>query len=69
MGMQQLMCTPLVSGGQMVVLARFDPELVARAIEHYRCTYWTAATTMFIALMLITYIPEISMWLPTMWME
>jgi TRAP-type C4-dicarboxylate transport system permease large subunit len=25
--------------------------------------------TMFVALVLITYIPEISLWLPTMWME
>jgi acyl-CoA synthetase (AMP-forming)/AMP-acid ligase II len=51
MGMQQLMCSPLVSGGQVVVLTRFSPEVVAQAIAHYRCTYWTAPTTMLIALL------------------
>jgi acyl-CoA synthetase (AMP-forming)/AMP-acid ligase II len=51
MGQQQLMCTPLVSGGRVVVLARFVPETVAQAITHYRCTYWVGATTMVIALL------------------
>jgi acyl-CoA synthetase (AMP-forming)/AMP-acid ligase II len=51
MGQQQLMCTPLVSGGRVVILARFAPEVVAQAITHYRCTYWVAATTMVIALL------------------
>ncbi|MEW6138538.1 MAG: AMP-binding protein [Thermodesulfobacteriota bacterium] len=51
MGQQQLMCTPLVSGGRVVILARFVPEVVARAIAHYRCTYWVGATTMVIALL------------------
>jgi long-chain acyl-CoA synthetase len=49
MGMQQLMCTPLISGGQVVVLSRFDREVTARAIEFYRCTYWVTATTSLIA--------------------
>ncbi|WP_028322105.1 AMP-binding protein [Desulfatiglans anilini] len=49
MGMQQLMCTPLISGGQIVVLTRFDAEVTARAIELYRCTYWVTATTSLIA--------------------
>jgi len=51
MGQQQLMCTPLVSGGRIVILSRFVPEVVARAITHYRCTYWVGATTMLIALL------------------
>jgi len=51
MGQQQLMCTPLVSGGRVIVLSRFVPEVVAQAITHYRCTYWVAATTMVIALL------------------
>jgi long-chain acyl-CoA synthetase len=49
MGMQQLMCTPLISGGQIVVLARFDREVTARAIELYKCTYWVTATTSLVA--------------------
>ena len=51
MGQQQLMCAPLVSGGQVVILARFHPGVVAKAIHHYRCTFWVAATTMVIALL------------------
>jgi long-chain acyl-CoA synthetase len=51
MGQQQLMCTPLVSGGRIVILSRFVPEVVAQAITHYRCTYWVGATTMMIALL------------------
>lgn len=51
MGQQQLLCTPLVSGGRIVILSRFAPEVVARAITHYRCTYWVGATTMIIALL------------------
>ena len=37
MGQQQLMCAPLVTGGQVVILARFNPGVVAKAIHHYRC--------------------------------
>lgn len=51
MGQQQLMCTPLVSGGRVILLSRFVPEVVAQAISHYHCTYWVAATTMVIALL------------------
>ena len=51
MGQQQLMCTPLVSGGRVVILSRFVPDVVARAITHYRCTFWVGATTMVIALL------------------
>jgi acyl-CoA synthetase (AMP-forming)/AMP-acid ligase II len=49
MGLQQLMCTPLISGGRIVILSRFDPEVTARAIEMYKCTYWVTATTSLIA--------------------
>jgi len=51
MGQQQLMCTPLVSGGRVIILSRFVPDVVAQAITHYRCTYWVGATTMVIALL------------------
>jgi long-chain acyl-CoA synthetase len=51
MGQQQMMCTPLVSGGRVVILSRFIPDMVARAINDYRCTFWVAATTMVIALL------------------
>ena len=51
MGQQQLMCTPLVSGGRVIILSRFVPEVVAQAITHYRITYWVGATTMVIALL------------------
>lgn len=51
MGQQQLMCTPLISGGRVIILSRFVPDVVAQAIAHYRCTYWVGATTMVIALL------------------
>lgn len=51
MGQQQLMCTPLVSGGRVVILSRFMPDVVAQAIGLYQCTYWVGATTMVIALL------------------
>jgi acyl-CoA synthetase (AMP-forming)/AMP-acid ligase II len=51
MGMTALMCAPLISGGQVVVLARFDTEVAARAIERFKCTFWVTATTSLIALL------------------
>ena len=51
MGMVQTMCAPLISGGQVVVLSRFLPDTTAQAIHHYKCTYWTGATTMFVSLL------------------
>jgi len=50
MGMVQSMCSPLYSGGQLVILSRFVPEVVAEAISQYGCTAWVAAPTMLIAL-------------------
>jgi len=51
MGMQQLMCSPLVTGAQVVLLSRFDAKLIVQAIEHYRCSFWVTATTSLIALL------------------
>lgn len=51
LGLIKAVCAPLISGGQVVVLSRFIPEIVAQAITHYRCTFWEAATTMYIALL------------------
>lgn len=50
-GQVQLMCTPLLSGGRVVILTRFVPEVVAQAITLYRCTNWVGLTTMVIALL------------------
>jgi acyl-CoA synthetase (AMP-forming)/AMP-acid ligase II len=58
MGMVVTMCAPLITGGQVVVLSRFIPEATAMAIAYYRCTFWTAATTMFIALLQLPNISE-----------
>jgi acyl-CoA synthetase (AMP-forming)/AMP-acid ligase II len=51
MGMVQVMCSPLSSGAELVVLSRFVPETVARALSECRCTAWVGATTMLIALL------------------
>jgi acyl-CoA synthetase (AMP-forming)/AMP-acid ligase II len=51
MGQQQLMCAPLASGGRVVILFRFVPDIVAKAIAQYRCTFMVVATTALIALL------------------
>jgi acyl-CoA synthetase (AMP-forming)/AMP-acid ligase II len=51
MGQQQLMTTPLVSGGRIVILIRWIPDVVAAAVSHYRCTYWVGPTTSVISLL------------------
>lgn len=51
MGQMTLMLAPLASGGRIVILDRFVPEVVAQALVHYRCTFWVGATTMIIALL------------------
>jgi acyl-CoA synthetase (AMP-forming)/AMP-acid ligase II len=51
MGQQQLMCAPLASGGRVIILARFAPDIVAKAIAQYRCTFMVVATTALIALL------------------
>jgi long-chain acyl-CoA synthetase len=51
MGMIQVMCSPLSSGAELVVLARFVPQTVAQVLSECRCTAWVGATTMLIALL------------------
>ena len=51
MGQVTLMGAPLVSGGQVVILSRFEPKVAAQAIERYKVTYWVAATPMIIGLL------------------
>ena len=51
MGMIQVMCSPLSSGAELVVLTRFVPQIVAGTIQTYHCTAWVGATTMLIALL------------------
>ena len=51
MGMVQMMCAPLLSGGKIAILPRFIPDVVAEAIQHYRCSAWVGATTMLVALL------------------
>jgi len=58
MGQQQLMCSPLVSGGKIVILTRFIPDVVAMAIAHYRCTFMVVPTTGLIALLSIPNIKQ-----------
>ena len=58
MGMVVGMCAPLITGGKDSHSWQDSvPDTTAQAIEHYRCTYWTAATTMFVALLQL---PDIS---------
>jgi acyl-CoA synthetase (AMP-forming)/AMP-acid ligase II len=49
-GMTQAMNASLVSGGRLVILARFTPETLAQAITQYKCTIWKGNTTMVIAM-------------------
>jgi long-chain acyl-CoA synthetase len=51
MGMTVGMCATLLAGARLVVLARFIPEHVARAISAYQVTGWVGATTMLVALL------------------
>jgi len=48
MGQVTQMCSALVSGGRIIVLSRFVPDVVAQAVMHFRCTHWVGATTMMI---------------------
>ena len=57
MGQQVTMASPLAAGARLVLLVRFAPDVVAQAITQYRCTFWTGAPTMFVAL---TNMPNIS---------
>lgn len=51
MGMVMGLCGPLTAGGRLVVLPRFTPEGVARAIHEHKVTAWNAAATMVVALL------------------
>jgi acyl-CoA synthetase (AMP-forming)/AMP-acid ligase II len=51
MGQVNLMCISAVCGGRLVILSRFSPDVAARAISHYRITFWVAATPMIIGLL------------------
>lgn len=50
-GMNVAMCAALMSGGQLVLLSVFTPEVTAKAIVHYQCSFWPAVPTMVIALL------------------
>jgi acyl-CoA synthetase len=43
--------SPAISGATCVVCARFDPELVLRAIERYRVTVLAAVSTQFVMML------------------
>ncbi|MBU2551957.1 MAG: long-chain fatty acid--CoA ligase [Proteobacteria bacterium] len=47
-GMVHSMVGPVVAGGTIVLLTRWDREAGLQAIEKYRCTHWVNITTMLI---------------------
>ncbi len=50
-GMSGVMNVPLYAGATLIVLSRFRPATVARAVERYRATRLFGVPTMFIALL------------------
>jgi long-chain acyl-CoA synthetase len=50
-GMSGVMNVPLYAGATLVVMSRFHPASVARAVERYRATRLFGVPTMFIALL------------------
>ncbi len=50
-GMAQCLCGPLVSGGRLVILSRFSPEMIAKAITQYKCTIFVTTPTMITAML------------------
>jgi long-chain acyl-CoA synthetase len=50
-GMSGVMNVPLYAGATLVVMSRFHPASVARAVEQYRATRLFGVPTMFIALL------------------
>lgn len=48
-GMVNSMNAPLYSGGTIVMMTRFDLEVMIAAIELYHCEYWVGTATMNIA--------------------
>ena len=51
MGLAAVLLATMMAGGRLIILPRFVPEITAQAIEHYKCTYWVAASTMLISLL------------------
>ena len=49
-GMIHSMTVPVYAGIPNVMICRFDPGTVLEAVHRYRCTLWTAITTMNVAL-------------------
>ena len=50
MGLQITMVPALISGGKLMILTRFSPEVIARVISERKCTQWVAPPTMLVAL-------------------
>jgi acyl-CoA synthetase (AMP-forming)/AMP-acid ligase II len=50
-GMVHSMCASLISGGRLVIISRFNPEVLAKAIERYKCTILNTITTMYTAIL------------------
>ncbi len=48
-GSNNSMNAPILCGATIVLLVRFELEVLYKAIEKYRCTVWTGITTMNIA--------------------
>ncbi len=51
MGMVMTMCAPLATGGRTIVISRFSPDGVARAITEHKITAWVGAPTMLVAML------------------
>ncbi|MBN1368264.1 MAG: AMP-binding protein [Dehalococcoidales bacterium] len=51
LGLIAVMGQTLVTGGRMVIMVRFNPETLARAVEYYKPTVWVTSTTMVIAML------------------
>ncbi|MBA4494698.1 long-chain fatty acid--CoA ligase [Paenactinomyces guangxiensis] len=47
-GMVHSMHAPIVAGGTLVMMTRWNRELAARWIERYGCTHWTNISTMVV---------------------
>lgn len=50
-GMVQSMGASITTGGKLVILPRFSPELLARTISKHKCTIWQTNTTMIMAML------------------
>lgn len=50
-GLIQSVGVSLASGGSLLILSRFSPEVVAEAIARYKCTVWITTTTMVISML------------------